>query len=414
METALNTYLTIVIGFAFIFGMFSKAMKKIISPMFLAMMLGILVSPQALNLIPDLEKLPREIIFEQGARLTLAVGLMASAMRLTPSRLKMLWRPGLLLTFSAMFAMWFISSLLAHFVLGMDWVYSLLLGAIITPTDPILASSIVTGSFARANIDERIRILLSLESGANDGLAYLFVFVPITIIKFPMAGSFFHEWFFNVLLWEVLAGMGIAIAAGAVAGKLFRFAKDRKLDEEGGLLIYSICFSLVMLGSAKLIFTNEIWVVFIAGLTFNYFINEEERLEEEEMQDASNLLFNISLFFIFGFLLPWKEWFSVFGFELVMFAIMILFLRRIPAILLIYRFIPNIRVWYSALFMGWFGPIGVSGLFYAAMVFRKTGLYKIYLAAMFVIFVSVLAHGLTEVPFTKIYRNQIKKNQTLK
>lgn len=409
METALNTYLAIVIGFAFVFGMFSKAMKKIISPMFLAMVLGILCSPQVFNLIPDLQKLPREIIFEQGARLTLAVGLMATAMRLTPGRLHTLLKSGVLLTFVMMLAMWIASSLLAHFVLQIDWIYSLLLGAVITPTDPILASSIVTGNFARANIDERIRMLLSFESGANDGLAYLFVLVPITIIKYPSFEKFLNEWLLKVFLWEILAGALIAIAAGALAGRLFRFAKDKKLDEEGGLLIYSICFSLVMLGAAKLIFTNEIWVVFIAGLSFNFYINEEERLEEEEMQDASNLLFNISLFFIFGFLLPWKEWFSLFSWKLILFAILILFFRRIPALLAIYKIIPQIKVFETALFMGWFGPIGVSGLFYAAYVFHKTGLYKIYLAATFVIFVSVLMHGLTEVPFTKIYGNRIKK-----
>lgn len=410
METALNSFLAAAIGLVFFFGIFSKVMKKIIPPMFLALILGIILSPQVLNLIPGLEKLPRETIFEQGSRLTLAVGLLATAMRLTPHRIKTYWKSGLALTITAMFGMWLTSSIIAHFVLSLDWIYSLLLGGIITPTDPVLASSIVTGSFARKNIEERIRVLLSIESGANDGLAYVFVFVPLIFIKYANLSAFFEEWFFKILLGQVLGGLILGIAAGILAGKLFRFARDRKMDEEGGLLIYSIAFSLVMLGAAKLLGTDEIWVVFIAGIAFNFFVNEEERFEEEEIQDASNLLFTISLFFILGFMLPWKEWEQNFDFELVVFAIAILVLRRIPVLLAMYKHIGKVNL-YGILFMGWFGPIGVSGLFYAALVLRMTGLHKIYLAAIFIISASTVVHGLTAAPFTKIYGSAVKKVQ---
>jgi len=62
------------------------------------------------------------------------------------------------------------------------WV-ALLVGAVVTPTDPVLANTIVVGETATDNIPERVRYLLSSEAGINDGAAYPFVFLPIFVLQ---------------------------------------------------------------------------------------------------------------------------------------------------------------------------------------------------------------------------------------
>lgn len=63
-------------------------------------------------------------------------------------------------------------------ILGVPFLVALLIGAVVTPTDPVIASSTATGGIAERNLPEHARHILSAESGANDGLAYLLVVLP--------------------------------------------------------------------------------------------------------------------------------------------------------------------------------------------------------------------------------------------
>jgi NhaP-type Na+/H+ or K+/H+ antiporter len=67
--------------------------------------------------------------------------------------------------------MWLCSGLLVYLILGLPFWEAMLLGAVITPTDPVVSTSIVTGKVAEQNLPGRIQNLISAESAANDGLA---------------------------------------------------------------------------------------------------------------------------------------------------------------------------------------------------------------------------------------------------
>jgi NhaP-type Na+/H+ or K+/H+ antiporter len=70
-----------------------------------------------------------------------------------------------------------ITALTAHFIVGLDWPASLLIGAILAPTDPVFASALV----GNEKVPARLRHLLNVESGVNDGLALPFVMVFLAI-----------------------------------------------------------------------------------------------------------------------------------------------------------------------------------------------------------------------------------------
>jgi NhaP-type Na+/H+ or K+/H+ antiporter len=78
----------------------------------------------------------------------------------------------------------------------------------------------------------------------------------------------------------------------------------------------------------------------------------------------------------------------------------ILLLRRLPVLLLIYRYIPHLHSRKDALFLGWFGPIGISALFYALLASREASMQGSWEIASLMIAVSTLAHGLSASPFT--------------
>lgn len=110
-----------------------------------------------------------------------------------------------------------VSGLLAYWLLGLPFWVGILIGAIVTPTDPVLASTIVSGETAKENIPGRLRHVISAESGANDGGAYPLVFLAIFMLQFS-SGEALRQWAIYSLLWDVGAAAVIGVLISAAAG----------------------------------------------------------------------------------------------------------------------------------------------------------------------------------------------------
>lgn len=144
----LNIVLVVVGGLVLVLGVFSSLIKNrsVLSIPLLALVVGIVLGPAGLTILDPATWGHQETILEEAARLTLAIGLMAVALRLPPRFLSDHWRTLAVLLGLVMPLMWLSSGLLAYLLLDMPLLVALLVGAIITPTDPIVAASIVTGS----------------------------------------------------------------------------------------------------------------------------------------------------------------------------------------------------------------------------------------------------------------------------
>ena len=95
------------------------------------------------------------------------------------------WRELLVVLGLGMPVMWLASSTLVYLVLGVPLLLALLIGAVLTPTDPVLSDSIVTGRLANETVPGRLRHAISAESGANDGLALLLMMLPVALLTDP-------------------------------------------------------------------------------------------------------------------------------------------------------------------------------------------------------------------------------------
>ena len=80
---------------------------------------------------------------------------------------------------------------------------AVLIGAIVTPTDPVVASSIVAGGVAERNLPARLRHAISSESGFNDGLALPFVVLPVLVLTEP-PGEVLGHWLTHTILLEIV------------------------------------------------------------------------------------------------------------------------------------------------------------------------------------------------------------------
>ncbi|HUX88862.1 MAG TPA: sodium:proton antiporter, partial [Chloroflexota bacterium] len=105
---------------------------------------------------------------------------------------------------------------------------------------------------------------------------------------------------------------------------------------------------------------------------------------------------------LLGLALPWDAWLAM-GWRALAVVVGVLVLRRLPAVILS-RGLMQATIWTlpEAAFVGWFGPMGVSALFYAALAVQITGIFSVWVVVSLLIVSSVVVFGVTASPFTRL------------
>lgn len=285
--------------------------------------------------------------------------------------------------------------------MGLSWVTAALIGVIACPTDPVVASTIVTGELAERNLSERLRHTISAESGFNDGLVLPLVSLPILMLDHSWAEAV-RRWAWDVVAWKVGFGAVLGFVTGRVAGALLSFFESRDAIRSHSLLGFTLALTLLTLGVAYLASTDDVLAVFIAGLAFDTSVTQRDRLREQRIQETVNQFFSIPIFALLGYMLPIDAWKEL-GWMAAICALTVLLIRRLPVVLLLRRLMPSIRSPADAAFAGWFGPIGVAAIFYSTDAVVRTGRHDIWNLTSLLIATSVLLHGVTASPLTRLY-----------
>lgn len=401
----LNLTLTIIGTMILIIGVLANLIKNrwYISAPIVALLVGVLVGPTVFGLLDVANWGDQTRVLEEAARLTLGISLMGVALRLPDRYLWQHWRSVAILLGLVMPLMWLVSGALAYLFLGVPFWVALLIGAVVTPTDPVVSSSIVTGDLAEKNIPGYLRHVLSSESGANDGLAFPFVMLPILFLTRPPGEALTH-WLTYTLLWEVLAAVLIGRVIGYLVGHVQQQAQRTfpEHTEQISLLSVTLALSLTVLGVVKLMGSDGILAVFAAGIMLNRVVKGQEKAEQEQIQDVVRRFFDLPVFVLLGMVLPWAQWIEL-GWAAVWLVVAVLLLRRLPALVAFSPLMGQVQRRSDALFLGWFGPIGIAALFYATMAVRETQHEIVWIAGSLIITASILVHGVSATPLTRLY-----------
>jgi len=275
-------------------------------------------------------------------------------------------------------------------VTDLSWTEAFLLGALVSPTDPVLSSSVVTNP----RVPRLVRHSLNLESGLNDGLAL----TAVLAFSAALGGgpSDFVWWKF--VLQDVSLGLLTGAAVGLAGSHLMP-----KGDLAGEIsphqkALYALGIAFAAYGIALLTPAgNGFIAVFVCAIVLGIRRPDIRACFEQRAEDIIEVV-KLGVFVVFGSLLTLGALFGD-GWAAVAIAAVTLLAARPIAVFTALAGTRQVDTATKA-FMSWFGPKGVATMTFALLVLGE-GLRsgeQIFNLAALVVFCSIIAHGLTDTP----------------
>ena len=296
-------------------------------------------------------------------------------------------------------------ALLAWAGLGAPLATALLLGALLAPTDPVLAADVQVGP-PGSGVEDEVRFGLTSEAGLNDGLAFPFTHAAIAfaIAGTGTVGDWALKWFSIAVLWKIVVGVACGWLVGRVLGYcLFHLPNRAKLSRTGdGFVALGITF--LSYGLTELAHGYGFLAVFVTALALRH-AERHHRYHEKlhEFSEQIERLLMMLLLFTFGGaiaggLLADLTW------SAVLFALACLLVVRPLAGLI--GLVGCGRPWAERLIIAFFGIRGVGSFYYLAYALNHADFADpsaLWAVVGFIVLGSVVAHGMTVTPVMRAF-----------
>ena len=286
-------------------------------------------------------------------------------------------------------------ALAAWLLPGLGGWLALLVGAALAPTDAALGVSVVTDPAVPA----RIRRLITVESGLNDGIVTPVVFVALA--GAASAEGLAHAPGPAEALLELAIGAGVGGVVGAVGGLLLREARRRgwAAEELAGIAVLGL--AAVAYGAALVVSGNGFVAAFCGGLTFGAAAGPRGPAELGFTEQAGALL-GLLVWLTFGavavpVLVDRASW------STLLYAVLSLtVVRMVPVAVALLGSATDAR---TVLFVGWFGPRGLASLVFALITLEELGPAADDAVAVITgtVLLSVVVHGISAAPLAARY-----------
>jgi NhaP-type Na+/H+ or K+/H+ antiporter len=289
------------------------------------------------------------------------------------------WRPPLRKLVLGMPITAVLVALVAHALTDLSWTESFLIGALLSPTDPVLSSSVVTNP----RVPRLIRHSLNLESGLNDGLALPAVLAFAASLDANEHG--FVWWKF--VLQDVSVGLATGLLVGYLAARLVR---PSAIDAMGAAALAYAAAVLPPHG-------NGLIAVFVCAIVLGV-RRPDVRVAFETGTVPLIRVVKLGVFFVFGTLVTVD---GLFGDGLAAVAV-VAFLLLVARPVAVFVSLAGTKTdTATRAFMSWFGPKGVATMTFALLILAKPGIAereRIFNIAALAVLVSIIVHGATDKP----------------
>ncbi|KAH9851411.1 Sodium/hydrogen exchanger family-domain-containing protein [Lenzites betulinus] len=400
--------------------------KLYINEVVLGTLCGVIFGPYCANVFnPRTWGDDTNVITLEVTRITLAAGLFAIGIELPNSYLAQHAKSLLVMVVPTMAFGWLVGAehAAAIYVIfpPLDFISSLVIAACLTPTDPIISAAIVGGKFATKHVPLNLRRILSAESAANDGLAYPFLSISVYLTTEASRRVAFEQWFLVGWLYQVILGTLIGAVLGIAFSRFMKFSHRKGFIDRESYVAQYLALALFTVGVTRTLGSDDLLAAFAAGSALSWDGYFNTQTENEVFSSVIDLILNCGCFVYIGAWMPFNMFnapeLGITPWRLVVLFLAILVVRRIPPLLLLYKWIPEIATWREALFSGHFGPMGVGAIFVSTLAVTElpkphsppetqAELLSATLQTIvaFVVLGSIITHGLS-IPFFSLSRN---------
>ncbi|HEX5788317.1 MAG TPA: cation:proton antiporter [Woeseiaceae bacterium] len=412
----------LVVGAVLLFMAFSasRIQRMPLSTAIVYLAVGVLLGPIGADQF-HFNPLEQSALLEVLTEIAVLISLFAAGLKLAaPVGDRMWWPPFRLATVSMVLTVG-LTAAAGAWLLGLSLGAAVLLGAVLAPTDPVLASEVQVRDVGDR---DRLRFALTGEAGLNDGTAFPMVMLGLGLLGLHELGEAGARWWLVDVAWACSAGIAVGGALGmATAWVMHRLAergkKNRHMENFAGLGLIAFAYGLSLL-----IESYGFLAVFAAGFMLHRgeaWLTPAEAGSEADANSrpvymtrvSLNLvehferLFEVALLLLIGGMLFADSWQATY----VAMALLLLFVIRPLSVFL--GLAGSGQPFRSQVMIAWFGVKGIGSLYYLMYAIQHgvEGDLAVTLVSVVVVVValSVVLHGISATPLMRLYARTIRE-----
>jgi sodium/hydrogen antiporter len=392
------------------------------------LVVGVVLGASGLGVLP-VDPLDDAALLERVSEIVVLISLFTSGLKLRTPLHEGRWKLPLRLAFGSMTLtvglMTLVGVILLHLPLGA----AMLLGAILAPTDPVLASDV---QVAHPGDRDRLRFSLTGEAALNDGTAFPFVLLGLGLLGLHPVGAFGWRWLAVDVGWAVLGGLAIGGGLGTLVGRLVLYLRRTHQETVGRDDFLVLGLIALAYGSALSLHTYGFLAVFAAALAVRRI--EMQHTGETPAEEIAAMARagtahesatgpQTAPAYMTETALAFTEQLDRIG-ELGMVLLLGAMLSRhyllvdalwfVPVLLLVIRpvatglgLLGSRTSWVQRRMIGWFGIRGIGSLYYLSYALQH-GVHpdlahRLTALTLTVVAVSIVVHGLSVTPLMHLY-----------
>ena len=410
-------------------GLSTTSLKKLpFTSAIVYLVIGFLLGPSVLGFF-YFDPIKQSALLEILTEIAVLISLFAAGVKMPVPINLVKWRPSLRLASLSMVITVALIAAFSYFLLGLTLGAGILLGAILAPTDPVLATDIQS---RYPGDNDQLRFTLTSEAGMNDGTAFPFVMLGLGMLGLNELGDFGWQWILFDVFWATVAAVVIGVAGGVVVGKIVwklrgQHEEHDVLDDLVALGLIAIVYGLSLVTSAwgfiavffaaVALRSTEIKLAFSVGVNADQYetdsgqpiilesnlstappkiVSAEALIFKEHLERLSELML---VLLVGGMLLP-----DFWNWRTVSLAVFIIFLARPLSVVI--GLISTKTTWRIRGIIGWFGVRGIGSIYYLMYAIQhgiaKSLAQDLIQMTLIVITVSILVHGTSVKPLLNL------------
>ena len=253
-----------------------------LSTAMLYLMVGLAVSPWGLGLLWA-DGARHSLLLETLTEMVVLISLFSAGLKLSSALTDRRWMLTVRLAVGSMILTVLAIAAVGYYLLGLSLGAAVLLGGILAPTDPVLASDVQVHT---PGDRDRLRFALTGEGGLNDGTAFPFVMLGLGLLGLHDLGEFGWRWLAVDVLWGSFCGIAVGTALGLAVGRLVLFLRLEHREAVGLDDFLSLGLVALSYGTALMLRGYGFLAVFAAGVALRHLVERKSSTPIQSQQVA--------------------------------------------------------------------------------------------------------------------------------